>query len=70
MLTLILKLGEEKLIVDIPGYDVNPLLNSLKSSVILDSDGVEWIIDSDETLYFESFPPHFEISCDPKESPQ
>ena len=63
MLALQLKLGEETLILEIPGYDVNPLLDSLKSSIILDSDGSEWRIKPDEKLYFEPYPPHFEIVC-------
>ena len=67
MLALVLNLGDEKLILELPGYDVNPMLDSLKISVILDSDGGEWIINPYTDLYFEAYPPHFEIDCKTRE---
>ena len=67
MLALILKMGEKKEIVELNNDDVRPLLESLKASIIIDSEGAPWIIDPDATLYFESYPPHFEIDCKKEE---
>lgn len=63
MLSLILKLGDERSVIEITNQDINLLLEALKNSIILDSEGDTWIIEPSEELYFDSFPPHFEISC-------
>ena len=63
MLALILKMGEEKNIVETSGNDIKGLLATLRESTIIDSEGAEWIIDPNATLYFEAYPPHFEIEC-------
>ena len=67
MLALILKLGDEEEIVEITNLDLNIFLESLKKSTILDVDGNAWIIDPDEELYFEAYPPHFQIACKEKD---
>jgi len=66
MLSLVLKLGEERIMFEVKSQDIRSLLDVLKMSVILDSDGGTWEIRPEETLYFEAYPPHFEIDCKPK----
>ncbi len=63
MLTLTLKLDKEIIILDVTNQDINMLLAVLKNSTILDTEGGTWKIEPDEELYFEDYPPHFEISC-------
>ena len=63
MLTLTLKLDREIIVIDVSKQDINVLLSALKNSTILDTEGGTWKIEPDAELFFEDYPPHFEISC-------
>jgi hypothetical protein len=66
MLALVLKLDEEKIIIESDGRNLIAMLEALRESTILDSEGDTWIIAPDAVLYFEAYPPHFEIACKQK----
>ncbi len=63
MLTLTLKLDQEIIVIDVTNQDINALLSALRNSTILDTEGGTWTIDPNTELFFEDYPPHFEISC-------
>jgi hypothetical protein len=63
MITLILKLGEDVVTIELKISDIAPFIEVLKTSIIIDTKGESWILDPDEQLYFDVKPPHFILDC-------
>ena len=53
---------KEEIIGDFSPSDLLPFTNVLKESLIIDTEGAEWMTGNSTQLYFNIYPPYFYLS--------